>query len=411
MPDDKKISVVIVDDITETRENIHKLLQFESDLEVVGVARTGTEAIQVATETNPDVVLMDLNMPDMDGITATEKIRSKLPSTQIVIFSVQNDSNYMRRAMLAGARDFLSKPPDVDELTSAIRRAGLMAQHEKLTEANTQAAFQASQLNQAGRNFGEDGKIIVVFSPKGGSGSTTLTTNFGVALHSQENPVVVVDGRLQFGDLSFFFNQQGPNNITDLAPRGNELDHDVVNDVLIEHEQSGVSILSAPPQLERAEEVSGIEFSQILKYLRRMFSYVIVDTGSNLDEITLAAIDVADLIVLITTQDIPAIKNVRQFINILDLLNIQREQLLFLLNKYDRRRSINADRIGEILKQPVVGMIPVDEKFVIPAMDRGIPFILENSNHAVSKAIFKIAKTLKEQIKNNEQLDEVKQED
>ncbi|NJN44313.1 MAG: response regulator [Anaerolineae bacterium] len=70
---------MIVDDIAETRENIRKLLQFESDVEVVGVARTGKEAIERAGELKPDVILMDINMPDMDGISATEAIRKNYP--------------------------------------------------------------------------------------------------------------------------------------------------------------------------------------------------------------------------------------------------------------------------------------------------------------------------------------------
>ncbi len=77
MPVGDKIRVIIVDDVSETRENVRKLLQFESDVDVVGLARTGKEAIQLSQELNPDVVLMDINMPDMDGISATEAIRSK----------------------------------------------------------------------------------------------------------------------------------------------------------------------------------------------------------------------------------------------------------------------------------------------------------------------------------------------
>ena len=123
MASGEKIRVLIADDIVETRENIRKLLQFDSDVEVVGAARTGQEALQLSQELNPDVVLMDINMPDMDGIAATEAIRQKQPFVQIVILSVQGDQNYMRRAMLAGARDFLTKPPMGDELISAIRRA------------------------------------------------------------------------------------------------------------------------------------------------------------------------------------------------------------------------------------------------------------------------------------------------
>src|SRR4030095_8123384 len=105
-----------------------------------GMARTGKEGIQLSQELNPDVVLMDINMPDMDGITATEAIRSKQPAVQVVILSVQSDQNYMRRAMLAGARDFLTKPPMGDELISSIRRAGAMAQSEKSKSAQIAVA-------------------------------------------------------------------------------------------------------------------------------------------------------------------------------------------------------------------------------------------------------------------------------
>src|SRR4030065_2440029 len=125
MVDSEKIRVVIVDDIAETRDNIRKLLQFEPDVEVVGVARTGREAIDLSKDVKPDVLLMDINMPDMDGIAATEIIRKMVPYTQIVILSIQNDPNYMRRAMLAGARALLTKTPTTDKLKTANRGGGV----------------------------------------------------------------------------------------------------------------------------------------------------------------------------------------------------------------------------------------------------------------------------------------------
>src|SRR6266508_5228483 len=163
----EKIRVLIVDDVSETRENVRKLLQFESDVEVVGVARTGKEAIQISQDLQPDVVLMDINMPDMDGISATEAIRAKQPAVQVVILSVQGDQNYMRRAMLAGARDFLTKPPMGDELISAIRRAGAMAQSEKSKSVQIQSIPAIGSVGSA-VSFGiPKGKIVVVYSPKG----------------------------------------------------------------------------------------------------------------------------------------------------------------------------------------------------------------------------------------------------
>jgi len=117
----EKIRILIVDDFAETRENIRKLLQFENDMEVVGGARSGAEALDMARETQPDVVLMDINMPDMDGISATKALLDDVPYAQIVILSVNNEPDYMRRAMLAGARDFIAKPPSGDELISTVR--------------------------------------------------------------------------------------------------------------------------------------------------------------------------------------------------------------------------------------------------------------------------------------------------
>jgi len=126
-----KIRVLIVDDIAETRENVRGLLQFETDVEVVGTARSGKEGIQLSQELKPDVILMDINMPDIDGISATEVIKTKTPQIQVIILSVQGDPNYMRRAMLAGARNFLTKPPMGDDLILAIRGAGERANAEK----------------------------------------------------------------------------------------------------------------------------------------------------------------------------------------------------------------------------------------------------------------------------------------
>ena len=394
MAEAEKITVIIVDDIAETRENIHKLLQFEPNIAVIGSARTGEEAIRATADLRPDVVLMDINMPDMDGITATERIRARVPGTQVVILSVQNDSNYMRKAMLAGARDFLTKPPDLDELISAIVRAGEMAHEEKKKAATTLAAVQASGgiSTSSGIMFParHNGRVLTIYGPKGGTGSTTITTNLAVALHTPEKPVVVVDGRLQFGDLSFFFNEQTKNNLADVAIRADELDPEFIEEVLLEHE-SGVKIMAAPPRPEQAESVTGDQFSRVVRFLKKMFAYVLIDTNSGLDEITLTAIDEADLISVVTTQDIPSIKNVRLFLDLLIALGYQREKVFLVMNMFDKRRSVTAERVAEITKCEVVSVLPFDDRLVVPAMDRGVPFLTQNKTHPISKGIFELA--------------------
>ncbi|MEJ2486384.1 MAG: response regulator [Anaerolineales bacterium] len=410
MAEGEKITVIIVDDIAETRENIHKLLQFEPNVEVVGVGRTGEEAIRVAAEVRPDVVLMDINMPDMDGIVATERIRAKVPGTQIVILSVQNDSNYMRKAMLAGARDFLTKPPDLDELISAINRAGEMAHEEKKKAANTLAAVQASGgiSTSSGMIFPAryKGRIVVIYGPKGGTGSTSITTNLAVALHTPEKPVVVVDARLQFGDLSFFFNEQTRNNLADVASRADELDPEFMEDVLLTHGETGIRILAAPPRPEQAESVTGDQFSKIVRFLKNMFAYVLVDTNSGLDDITLTALDEADLVSVVTTQDIPSIKNVRLFLDLMIALGYPKEKVFLVMNMFDKRRSVTAERVAEITKSEVVAVLPFDDRLVVPAMDRGVPFITQNKTHPISKGIYDLARSLRQKVAALEKAEE-----
>ncbi|MBX3046558.1 MAG: response regulator [Anaerolineales bacterium] len=397
---EEKIRVLIVDDIAETRENIRKLLQFDAQIEVVGASRNGLEGVDLAIETQPDVVLMDINMPDMDGISATEAIRKKVPHTQIVILSVQGDSNYMRRAMLAGARDFLTKPIDVDELTAAIRRAGRVAWNEREKLASSGFGGQAGSGSGSGTLLpGDQGHVITVFSPKGGTGKTTLTANLAVSMRQQGQTVVAVDGNLQFGDLSFFFNEQGRNNVADLAPRTDELDREVVSEVLVRHESSGVHILAAPMRPEQADSVSGEQFGAVVNYLSRMYPYVLVDTGSTLNDLTLAALDAASMVVLLITQDIPSIKNARLFLDLAEGLGISKDQIVLVMNRFDKRRSITAERVRDNFKKEVAAVIPLEEKIVVPAMDRGEPFVLRNSSTPVAKAITDLASMLVAKLK------------
>lgn len=396
----EKIRVLIVDDVAETRENIRKLLQFESDVEVVGVARTGKEAIDRSGELKPDVILMDINMPDMDGITATEAIRRKLSWAQIVILSVQNDQNYMRRAMLAGARDFLTKPPTIDELISAIRRAGIMALEEKSKSASVlQPKMPGSGPLGLGYS-GVDGKVITVYSPKGGTGCTTLAVNLAVTLQNDETKVAIVDGNLQFGDVAIFFNEQSQNHIGVLTPRVDELDPQVVNDVLITHAESKVKILAAPPKPGEAEDVSSDQFVKLLRYLRQMFAYVIVDTTTNLNDIALSALDASDIVILITTQDIPSIANCRLFLDLSPALGIAKENILFVMNRYDKRINITPERIGESFKKEIVSVIPLDSSSAIPAMNRGAPFMLDSKakSQPAGRAILALAESVRQRI-------------
>ncbi|MEN6571970.1 MAG: response regulator [Anaerolineaceae bacterium] len=396
MPGQGKIQVVVVDDTDDSREMILRMLQFDPTIEVVGTARTGIEAIASAQKLKPDVIVMDINMPDMDGITATENIRKRVPFIQVVILSVQSDPNYMRRAMLAGARDFLTKPPMIDELTSAIRRAAVLAQEERAKEAAVATGL-TGQLG-GGRTPGVNGKVIVVYSPKGGTGSTMLATNLACSLKTTDNSVALVDSNFLFGDVGVFLNEHTKNSSLDLIDRVNDLDADIMNDVMTVNKQTGLHLLAAPNQPELVDVGYGEPFAKILTFMRQIYHFVIVDTTSYLTEVGQSCLDIADLIILITTQDIPAIKNTNQFLTIADASKIERKRILLVMNRYDKKVAISPERVGASLKQPVVVAIPFEERIITNSINRGMPFMVDNKIAPAAKSIQQLTELVKTTI-------------
>lgn len=391
-----KIRVLIVDDIAETRENIRKLLQFEPDIEVVGAARSGLEALELADEVDPDVVIMDINMPDMDGIAATEALLRDVPYAQIVILSVQSDADYMRRAMLAGARDFIPKPPSGDELITTIRSLSERARQQRKQIERRRAPAAMAQGGFPGAQRLE-GKILVVYSAKGGSGCTTLATNLALGLNSEETPAVLVDASLQFGDVGVAMNLQVKNSFADLAARASELESDYVDEILLRHD-SGLRVLAAPPRPEMADEVRADEVRQVLQFLRNEYAYIIVDTGSMMDDVTLAVIDSADLLVLMSVPEIPAIKDARLVLDLLGVLEFPRERVFFVLNKTERKVGISPEAISDNLKVTVEGDIPLDIKTVATSMNKGVPLLITDRGSLVARSILELMGNLKQRL-------------
>jgi pilus assembly protein CpaE len=240
------------------------------------------------------------------------------------------------------------------------------------------------------------------YSPKGGTGCTTLAVNVAVALCNAETRVIIVDANLQFGDVALFLNEQGKNTILDLAPRADELDPGIVEEVVIKHAVSGLHILASPSRPEHGEKVSPDQFSQLLRYLRQLYSYIVVDTSTYVNDITLSVLDVADAVVLVTVQDIPSIKNDRIFLDLLMTLSIPVEKISLVMNKFDKRIAILPEKVGENLKQQVTAVIPLDERTVIPSVNRGVPFMLDNKTQPASRGVYTLVESLRAKFINAE---------
>lgn len=389
-PSSGKIRVLIVDDILETRENVKKLLFFEHDIEIAGTASNGREGIDLAMKLQPDIVLMDINMPGMDGIAASEAISSQVPQAQVIMMSVQGEADYLRRSMLAGAREFLTKPFSGEELATSIRRVYQLAATRRAFAPPPPAVTAAPPPPPKG------GEVIAVFGAKGGCGASTLAVNLAVALREETKArVALLDANFEFGDIGALLNLPNQRTIADLSGPDVVVDGDLLDGVMARH-ASGVRVLLAPPRPEMAELITPEHLKKILEILPRLFDYVIIDLWRSFQEATVFLLDAADQIVLVSTSDILAIKNVKLFFELTEALNYPPEKTIFILNKEDGRSGIGVKDIEASIKHPVRAVIPKDERTTLLAINRGAPFVTTQRALPLAQSLVALARALRQ---------------
>ena len=386
-----EITILLVDDIPETRENIKKLLAFEQDLKVVGAAGTGREGVELARQLKPDVIIMDINMPDMDGLQATALVNKTVPTCAVIIMSVQNDADYMRRAMLAGARDFLTKPINMDELYNTIRT--VYRNHDAIRHQYT--AIENNQpLELPGREIPKTGgeragHIITVYSPQGGVGTTTVAINLASGLMGENVRVLLVDADLQFGDVAAFLNLKSNSTIANLAEDVNDLDIDLVEHIIMTHD-SGLKVLAAPVDPEDADLLreTPAATATIVERLAERYYFVSVDTGCTMDEVNLNLFDRSSKIVIVGAPTLIAVKNLRLVLDLFTRMDYSASRIPVVLNrmvddKKGKSGTFAIEKIAQYLRHEVLTTIPaVEERVMLNAINRGIPVIASDRDQS-----------------------------
>jgi len=396
----QKIKILVVDDNRGTTENVTRLIYFENDMEVIGQAYDGRQGVEMAAELKPHIVLMDINMPDMDGITATREMRDKAPFSQIIIMSVQADPEYMRQAMSAGARDFQPKPFSADELVNCIRRVYKIGLPTYQSIAANEAASKRQRVHSPVPTSGEptpilDGQVVTVYSPKGGTGTTSIAVNLALAWQQAHDRIALMDGDFQFGDLLVHLNTHIERGLGDLSSM-EELDADIVSQVLMKH-NSGLKLLLPPPHPEMAELISPTMLAQVVEYLKTVTELLVIDTGTVLNDQILALIDMTDFLIINTTPELPSVKSCKLFLDLLGDLNIPRERIGVVVNRADMPGGIPTEQIRGLLKVERLYTVPNDGDMAAIA-NRGDTVIDKKAESPTGQALLSISQQVWEYV-------------
>lgn len=386
-----KIRVLLVDDISETRDSVRRLLSFDPDIAVIGEARDGLEAIQKVKALNPDIILMDINMPRLDGISAAERITTEHQGCGVIFISVQGEPEYLRKAMMSGARDYLIKPFSGDELLDTIKRVYQME--------NRRAPVSKEEKGRQTKP-----QVVTVFGTKGGVGKTTIAVNLAVLLAQTKKKVVIVDLDLQFGDVSVFLNLLPRRTIAELAQEGSNIDIDLIESYMIPH-ISGIKVLPAPGRPEYAELITPSQVEGIIATLKTTYDYVIIDTPPLFNETNLSALDYSNQILLALSLDLATIKNVKLSLELLDSLH-HRGKTKMILNRSSEDMGIKVTNAEETLDFLIASQMPSDGKLCVTALNKGIPFVLSDPGAKVSQAIKSISELV---IKDKGYQDDLKE--
>ena len=390
------IRLLIVDDIASTRENLKKLLDFEDDIEVAGTAGDGREGLEAAHRLKPDIVLTDVNMPLMDGIQLTETLAQELPTSPVIIMSVQGERDYLRRAMQAGAREFLIKPFSHDELVAAIRRV-YQLEMKKGTFIKSLPAAPAE--TPAMPRSAAPAEVILVFSGKGGVGKTLVAANMAVALANETQArVALVDLDLQFGDIGVTLNLDHTRSITEVIDATASLDAEALEDVMATG-PGDIKVLLSPISPELADLITAEHVKALFSEMRKAFDYIIVDTSSHLDERVLEVVEIANKVCVVTSLTIPAIKDAKLTLKVLESLNVDSGSTQLVVNRVDGFADFNRDSIETNLHQPVAVQIPHDQRIVGDSITRGQPFVTLHPEAEISRAVRElVARLVPEQV-------------
>lgn len=371
----RSISVVIIGRSLTQQERTRMRSAASVPISIVAELPNNTQALEQINRLRPHAALVMLNGDLPKSLQMVERLRQENPETVIICSSEESSSDIILQSVRSGATDFLRQP---------------------LTESEVNEVF--AKIEQARLRSSEDsqqGRVIAVYSSKGGCGTTFVTANLAVALSRlTRNKSTIVDLNLQAGDQPTYLGiENTPYTIYDVVRNFDRLDDTLLNSYLTSRGKM-LSLLAAPTEVGRDEDVRPEHITQIISMLRAQPGYVLIDPQHTLSENTIAALDLADDLVLLLTLDIPSIRSAKRALDIFRRLGYEKSRIKVVLNRYTKSPEFEIGQIEKVLEHSIDASLSNDYKAAISSINMGEPLVQSKTQSRLQGEFTKLASKL-----------------
>jgi len=330
-----------------------------------------------------DVLILGPNLNPEEAFATAHKLQTSQADLSSILISQALGADVFQRALRSGVRDVLPSSFTAAQLQEAVSRAESLA--TDIRGAVTSSVVTATPA--------ADHRVITVFSSKGGCGKSFVATNLAVAIAQRTgDEVAMIDLDLQFGDLAIMLQLFPARTIFDAAQNLDRLDAEAIRGYLTPHRQK-VQLLAAPLEPGLSETISADAVAKIIKLMRESFKWVVIDSPPSFTDHVLAALDQSDECVLMTSMDVPSIKNMKLSLQTLQLLGFGRERIRLVLNRADSKVGLTVQAVEKTLGTTVDVSIP-SSRDVSVSINRGTPLVIDNPKSPVVASIYKMLEIL-----------------
>ena len=349
----ENLNIIIIDEDENTRNIVKSYLSSDEEVNICGEFSDYESGLEAVSKTGKCVLFIDISRDFDRAVSHIKTIKDKYKDVFVAALSNKTSTETIIKVMRAGAKEFVTKP---------------IAQTEFLeTIANIKVEYNATeQLDTC--------KIISTFSNKGGIGKTSIAVNLAVELAQMtKDKVALVDLNLQLGDVATFLDMSPAFAMDYIADNINNLDDEELLKAMTRYKNTSLYVIADPLNVDKSQDITAEQIKNILTALKRTFSYIVIDIGTNIDSKTITALDYSDLILLISTANLPAIRSTQRCMEFFKKLNYSSEKTKLVLNRYMDNEEIKTTDIEEVFKQKVYWKIPNNYLTMMSAINKGVP--------------------------------------